>query len=773
LTTASQDLGDLEFDDVRVEPRAHRLLKAGVEVPVEPKAFAVLLALIARQGELVTRDALLDAVWGHRHVTPAVLNRVIAMLRRVIGDDADAPRVIQTVHGLGYRFSADLRRGAAPPTAIAPATDAVEIPASPHPQPVPSEVPPPRTPRPVVWLVLLAIVGMATWIVWPRGETPKIAPDAAPAARNEPAAAAPAIVVVLPLAVREAGESETALALGLAESLDEMLARLPDVRMIGRESAQIALDRAKTPRAAGELLQADFVLHGTLGVVSDGGIALDLELTRTRDGAPAWTSAFQQPRDQLFRILGPTLDGVQRILRPAAPAASDPLLKADESAQDLYWSARQALQSLTPGSVDRAVGLFERALDRDPTFALAYCGLSAGYRFQGMGGRLGVDEAAAKAQVAVARALEIDPKLMCAHLGSAYILTSQWRAPQAAPAVRRALDLAPGDAAALDLAGNVASYIGRPREALELHRRAMAADPLNPVRGVAVWYDLTMLGRMGDALAAIDRASEGNPAAGRMLVGSRARVFLASGRIADALDASRRSDASFYDRLLAATMYSQLGLHADAESILRDVVPTRANPPLYIDSRMTAFWAAGRTADAVAWIEGEGALSVQEPWLSTWRAQARALGGDREAALGDYDAALAADMDRRTIAYSWFTGRFGVGQLANWAALRESTARDSTGPASAYRELLQEMTDGGTATPAIDYYRAVESALAGDSDAADHSLERALASGWRDAIAFDTDLVWQRYADAPWLQRHRAATRDALAAERAKVEAAR
>ena len=64
--------GDLEIDVGR-----HRVLRGGTELALEPKAYGVLLELVRRRGGVVTRDALLDAVWGHRHVTPAVLNRIL------------------------------------------------------------------------------------------------------------------------------------------------------------------------------------------------------------------------------------------------------------------------------------------------------------------------------------------------------------------------------------------------------------------------------------------------------------------------------------------------------------------------------------------------------------------------------------------------------------------------------------------------------------------------------------------------------------------------
>ena len=94
--------------DVVVDVAAHVLLRDGAVQPVEPKAFAVLLLLLQHAGQLVERDVLLDAVWGHRHVTPGVLTRVIAQLRHALGDDPHQPTFIQTLHGLGYRFIGDL-----------------------------------------------------------------------------------------------------------------------------------------------------------------------------------------------------------------------------------------------------------------------------------------------------------------------------------------------------------------------------------------------------------------------------------------------------------------------------------------------------------------------------------------------------------------------------------------------------------------------------------------------------------------------------------------
>ena len=105
---AGPTTGTFAFADVVIDAGAHQLLRGGEEFAVEPKAFAVLLEFLSHPGQLLSRDQLLDAVWGHSFVTPATLNRIVAQLRRALADDSENPRCIQTVHGLGYRFIAPL-----------------------------------------------------------------------------------------------------------------------------------------------------------------------------------------------------------------------------------------------------------------------------------------------------------------------------------------------------------------------------------------------------------------------------------------------------------------------------------------------------------------------------------------------------------------------------------------------------------------------------------------------------------------------------------------
>jgi DNA-binding winged helix-turn-helix (wHTH) protein len=94
----------LRFGAFALDEADARLRRAGQPIAVAPRAFAVLCTLARTPGQLVTKDALLDAVWGHRHVSESVLKTTISELRTALNDDARQPRYIETASRRGYRF---------------------------------------------------------------------------------------------------------------------------------------------------------------------------------------------------------------------------------------------------------------------------------------------------------------------------------------------------------------------------------------------------------------------------------------------------------------------------------------------------------------------------------------------------------------------------------------------------------------------------------------------------------------------------------------------
>jgi pimeloyl-ACP methyl ester carboxylesterase/DNA-binding winged helix-turn-helix (wHTH) protein len=129
------------FGDYELDTRLHELRRAGERLHVEPQVFDVLAHLFASRDRLVTKDELLDRVWGHRYVAPTTLNSRIKHARQAVGDDGSAQRVIKTVHGLGFRIIAHVvertagdaggDRTPANPLSRGPANSRAHAPASP------------------------------------------------------------------------------------------------------------------------------------------------------------------------------------------------------------------------------------------------------------------------------------------------------------------------------------------------------------------------------------------------------------------------------------------------------------------------------------------------------------------------------------------------------------------------------------------------------------------------------------------------------------------
>ena len=103
---ADPSVARLRFDRFELDEAEARLTCAGESVALAPKPFAVLCALARTPGRLVTKNALLDLVWGHRFVTESVLKSAISELRAALDDDPRQPRYIETVSRRGYRFIA-------------------------------------------------------------------------------------------------------------------------------------------------------------------------------------------------------------------------------------------------------------------------------------------------------------------------------------------------------------------------------------------------------------------------------------------------------------------------------------------------------------------------------------------------------------------------------------------------------------------------------------------------------------------------------------------
>ena len=103
--TTTDTTRPLTFAELTIDPGAHRVTLGGLDVEIRPKEFELLVLLAREAGKVVTRDRILGEIWDlHWESSTKTLDMHIHALRRKLGDDADQPRWITTIRGVGYRF---------------------------------------------------------------------------------------------------------------------------------------------------------------------------------------------------------------------------------------------------------------------------------------------------------------------------------------------------------------------------------------------------------------------------------------------------------------------------------------------------------------------------------------------------------------------------------------------------------------------------------------------------------------------------------------------
>ncbi len=262
------------FDDVLIDFAGRRLSRGGVEQMLEPKAFAVLALLVTSPGRVFTRDEILDAVWGHRHVTPGVLNRIMSLLRQALDEDAQHPRRLHTVHGIGYRFDppAAQQHAASPTDAAAASVDATPT--------------PPR--RRLPWIAVAAAASLLALVIiaWSRKD---LAPAASPS------------LAVLPFADLSQSQDQEYLADGLAEEILNQLAQMPALRVVGRSSSFSFKGSNQDLRTIGRRLDANHLLEGSVRKAGDQ-LRVTAQLIRVEDGAHLWSRTYARELRDLFGV---------------------------------------------------------------------------------------------------------------------------------------------------------------------------------------------------------------------------------------------------------------------------------------------------------------------------------------------------------------------------------------------------------------------------------------------------------------------------------------
>lgn len=515
------------FGDVEVEPAAHRITRGGVDLSVEPKAYAVLVALLQEHGKALERDDLLDRVWGHRHVTPGVLNRVVAQLRKTLGDDAEHPRYILTLHSLGYRFIGEVTRLSADATGAQLAADGADSQqATQH-----------HKPRRLAILVspggllAVAVAGVAVLVLaWFLRTQMSSRP-------------AEASIAVLPFTSLSSDRNDSYFAEGLAIEMHDALAGVEGLKVAAQMSPAARVADAPDAKALGSTLGVATVLDASVRR-SGSRVRISARLSDTATGFTLWSHTYDRQMSDVFATQSEIAREVVESLMGVLPGRSEALAKRltptrNVVAYDAYLKGLQQLQrSDTDGNTAHAIGFFNQALAADAGFARAQAGicLSQLRRFESV---RDVD-AYRHAQEACTRASKMDPTLREVSLAQGEMHRVRGEFGKAVEHYTKALEAPALRPAAFVGMAKVQAAQGRGDLALQYFERARLLRPGDPRIYRDIGYQHYLDGHLQDAIASYRKATELKPDDARVW-GSLGGLYLTLGDRARASDAFERS----------------------------------------------------------------------------------------------------------------------------------------------------------------------------------------------------------------------------------------
>lgn len=450
-----------------VTPATNEIALEGRVTRIEPRSMDVLVILLSHAGEVMTREALQDAVWGDVVVGDDSLTNAIIKLRKAFGDDARNPRLIETIPKRGYRLIAEVSTLPDPSPPDPPPPD------PPPPDPAPPD-PPARTPAasapaapaPVgsgrrigVGLVaVLAALGVAL-AIWAFAD--RTGPAASHAAVSDPHIG----VAVAPFRNLSGDPAQDYLAQGVEQTILAGLAGIPRIAAMH----------------AGATAASDYRLEGSVQRAGER-IRIDTQLLETASGVVVSAQRYERAFSDLLTIQseieGDILTALAVEIDHANRTAQSRGLTESVEAYELFLKARAALLPRDRTGNTRAQRLYARAIALDPNFARAYGGLALSYAAEYRNGWTDNGPAALeRAKTMADTALGIQPNLPAQHWVVAYVETQRRNLSSAVAALETALRLDPGYADAYALLGGVRTYAGTPQETIPLLREAMRLRP--------------------------------------------------------------------------------------------------------------------------------------------------------------------------------------------------------------------------------------------------------------------------------------------------------
>jgi adenylate cyclase len=452
----------LQVGDWTVDPPLNQLSAPGKSVKLEPKAMAVLVYLAQRPGDVVSREALLAAVWPGVVVSDDAVTQVVIKLRKALGDSAESPAYIQTISKRGYRLVA-----------------AVGLPQQ-------ARVRQKRA-RLTPWLALggLAAAILTGGILWWIQEKPaQVATLDLEATR-----AAQPSVTIRPFEALGEDPEAVLLARGLTADLVTDLSKVAGLSVIG---------------VAAHAESSRYLVTGTVQRVEDR-LRLHVRLADAQTGKQLWSERFDRPLASFFAVqeeLGPK---ILQIL-PAKVSEAELRRMAQRHTSNLeaykyFQRGQAALLVRRKAENETARELFRRAIALDGSFARAYAALALTYAADYRNHWTVDGHAALERAFELARsAHEMNPDIRETYFALAFVHLERREHAQVLRYLETAVQLYPSFADAYAFMGGVKTYLGRPAEAVPLVRTAMRLNP----EGSYLYF--LILGRAYLALGDLEQA---------------------------------------------------------------------------------------------------------------------------------------------------------------------------------------------------------------------------------------------------------------------------
>jgi eukaryotic-like serine/threonine-protein kinase len=319
-------------------------------------------------------------------------------------------------------------------------------------------------------------------------------------------------LAVLPFTNAGADPTTEFITNGITESIINSLSQLGTIRVVPRSVVFRYKGLQSDPSTIGLALNARTILTGRVSQ-QDDFLTIQAELVDTATESQLWGEQFRPKLADLPNVQQDIAWQISEALRLKLSGAQKKKLKkrasVDPEAYQEFLRGRHFFNSWTPEGFRRAHEHFNRAIEKDPTYAPAYAGLGDTIGSMSYYGFIAPEDGFPRAQAAAEKAIALDPDLADAHgtlaLGSLFY---RWNWPEAEKHFKKAIHLNPALASVRAFYSLMLATAGRHDESIEQAREARLLDPLSPLVNMSLGWTLFFAGRAEQAIAELIRTRD-------------------------------------------------------------------------------------------------------------------------------------------------------------------------------------------------------------------------------------------------------------------------